>query len=195
MNYKWRSLVLKTDDPDWNRYVMKTGGCDVFHVNNYMKLFQEHFNERAALFIFGNEDEFIAYPHFFRDISRLPFGPSLWEKNKPFFDIISPWYYGGILYFGSDSTNKRELYRLFYLSFQLYCKKEGIVTEFGRMHPFSDNIEQVEPYVNIKRTGRVVYIDLTRTEEQIWNDMERSNRKRIRKSQDLGVTVVEGKTT
>jgi hypothetical protein len=193
-NKGWKSRVLTIDNPEWDRYVLKTEECDVFHVNNYMKLFQETFNERAALFIFGNEEEYLAYPHFFRDITRLPFGSSLRENKRRYYDIISPWYYGGILYFGLASANRPELYRRYYESFSSYCRENGIITEFGRLHPFSDAHEYVKPYLNIKRTGRVVYIDLTQSEEQIWNGMERSNRKRIRKGQEQGVSVIEGST-
>jgi len=183
------SRVLSTRDPDWDNFVIEAEGHDVFHTRPYMSLFERHFGSPALLYVYGNERDYIAYPFFLRDLARLPFFQDE-DTLKGSSDIVSPWYYGGLLIHASGDRERAALLTEFHRSFENFCRERQVVSEFGRLHPFLGSPEQLSKFHTIRTSGSVVYLDLRRSTECLWQDMTRSNRKRIRRCLDAGVLVV-----
>jgi hypothetical protein len=182
------SPVLSTGNSDWDNVVRRAEGHDVFHTSRYMSLFEHHFGNPGCLFVYEEGEGFVAYPFFLRDLSRLPFygetGP-----DKAAFDIVSPWYYGGILVHAADAGERAGLLGGFHRSFDAFSRDRHIISEFGRLHPFLGSPEHLSPSYQVRTSGLVVYIDLGQDVELMWEDMTRSNRKRIRRCQEAGVLV------
>ena len=190
MDNSWQSIILTTKDADWSKYVSNVKISDIFYSLNYMSLFEKFFKEKAYLYVFGNNEEFIAYPFFRRDISILPSYNLTENDNQKLYDIISPWYYGGHLVRGKSDTNINLLYREFFKNFEIFCKNKNIICEFVRLHPFIENYDHLKSFVNVKKVGDVVYVNLNQSEEEIWRNMAKSNRNKIKKSLSNKVEVI-----
>ena len=190
MDDNWQSIVLTTADTDWDKYINNTKISDIFYTSKYMRLFENFLKEKAYLYVFGNNEEFVAYPFFRRDVSVLPFYNLTGNGNQIWYDITSPWYYGGHLVHGGSDTNTNLLYREFFKNFKIFCKNKNIICEVARLHPFIGDYNRLKSFANIKKVGEVVYIDLNQSNEEIWRNMAKSNRNKIKKSLSNGVEVI-----
>ena len=103
---KWRSELLSTTGVEkkvWKEKVAVLSSHDVFYIPEYLMAFERcpagevktNFGGEAHLFVYGDEEDFILHPFFKRDFEDLPFYASLPQKQKPSYDIASPYGYAG----------------------------------------------------------------------------------------------------
>lgn len=75
------------------------------------------------------------------------------EKNK-YFDIITPFDYGGYYY------NDKELLPIFFKEFQKYCIETNIISEFIRFYPLGKyNFEEISKYTEIQQLRNLIAIE------------------------------------
>jgi hypothetical protein len=189
MNPDWQSSAIKTHDRRWNECISHSEEQDIFYYSEYMNLFERINDNKGVLFTYGNREEFIAYPFFLQDISKLPFYDRQDFNNTSLYDIVSPWYYGGYLYRHNETTDKERLFKAFYQEFSAFCKENKIISEFGRYHPFIDNEKFFEPSIKTRTVGSIVYIDLNQDKDTIWENITKSNQKKIKKGIKNNINV------
>lgn len=197
---KWFSQVFTrkgTEERVWEEKIA-VAQCDVFHSPEYMAAFEmcppseasTNFGGEACLFVFGDEDDFIVHPFFKRDLAKLPFHGFMLQSDTPLYDIASPYGYAGPMAHVTHPDLNESLWKRFLIEFHGFCMRNRIVTEFVRLHPFLKNHEPLsEAAEEVRKSGIVIYIDLTAGEDIIWKNMKKANRNSIARAKRENVEV------
>ncbi len=173
--------ILSTQDSDaWLAFLAKTSVPDIYFTPGYAQIFNREGD--ARLFVYEKDAQFIVYPYILRRVHSPP-GK---HTGETYYDITSPYGYGGPLY--SDGVDE-SLISDFYTCFKQYCRENQIITEFIRFHPVLQNHVFMNGQVDVQRNSTVVFIDLAKNIDEIWSGYQRSNRKNINKAMREGVSV------
>ena len=181
--------VLSTKDlSEWYNVLDEFKLKDPHYLREYMNLFERltnrdsylHFGGQGLMFIYGDRRNYIIYPFFKRDISALPFANKLVGLS----DVVSPYGYGGPLAEIKDDNQTDKLWREFFNEFHVFCLTNNIVCEFARLHPIFDNAKFVTQFSkgNVEKMGRIVYLDLIESEEEILSQISQIRRRRLMKA-------------
>jgi len=169
---KWKSAVQLFDNPD------------ISYLPEYCRIFELEGWGTACLFFYQDEGESAIYPFFLRSINNLP---GFQHLDKSFYDISSPYGYGGPLF----SSFQEPFLKGFEKCFQGFCREMNVVTEFVRFHPLLENhLPLRNSYLDIEKVKPVVILDLGQTEAEIWAGYKYSNRKNIKKARRSGLEVL-----
>lgn len=188
------TLLSTKDKKQWLRILDGFELKDPHYLPGYLEIYEKvssnresfmHFGGHGMLFVYGDSRNFIIYPFIKRSISLLPFADN---SVKHLYDIISPHGYGGPLAQVEDEAIRGKLWRGFYKEFGAFCRQNKIVSEFSRLHPMFDNIRFVSEFSDglVEKKGRIVYCDLTGSEEDILAHMSRQRRWGVRKAAQNG---------
>ena len=178
-------ILTTRDTQKWNTLLKNVVQNDIYYTPEYSLLFEENLNYEAKLFFYGNDENYIIYPFWKKKINDLSFC----DDDETLYDITSPWYYGGFLSTEIEKKNENEFIKNFLMEFHNYCKKENIVTEFNRLHPFIQSSSPLANFISIDRRWKIVYVDLKRDEQSLWNSFKKENRKAIRKAEHNNIEV------
>jgi hypothetical protein len=172
---------------DWYYYLNKLEEKDVYFDPKYCQIYEEYNEGKAFLFVYEEGDNFVYYPFLLRRINNLPQLKNL-TLDKEYFDIITPYGYGGPISNVKDSLTKESLFKNFSKVFSIYCEENNIVSEFVRFHPLLGNHQY---YVGIDRTfvRNTVYVDLEIPISEITKKYSSQNRNKIRKADKNGLFV------
>lgn len=177
--------LFASDNIDWNTWISNISAADFYFTSEYMGLFQSLTGDHARLFIAGSNEHYIAYPFFIR---MIPFSsPAL--NLETFFDIISPWYYGGWLEYNPLNKSSEKLHRFFLYEFHRFCVENKIVSEFGRLHPFVSSKILDDKTITFRNAGKIAFIDLHKDIADIWDDFSSNNRNKIRKAINFPIKI------
>ncbi|EGQ27596.1 FemAB family peptidoglycan biosynthesis protein [Sporosarcina newyorkensis 2681] len=166
--------VFETRD-EWNGVLEKLSLIDVYYTYEYCSSSAELQNGSAKLIYFENELGIVVYPIIKREIDSA--------LCLNVFDIITPYGYGGPLFFG-DQAILNDFRKVFFL----YCKNEGIVSEVITFHPLIDNALAMEDYCNLQFVRKTTAVDLTDDLETIRSQYSGMNKRNIKKAQQYGLT-------
>jgi hypothetical protein len=108
-------------------------------------------------------------------------------NKKNYFDIVTPYGYGGPLIIECVDGKKNELVKDFCQAFQQYCERNQIVSEFVRFHPIVENALDFSKYYNIFHIRNTVGTNLAVYEEPFQSEFSKSCRRNIRKALAAGV--------
>lgn len=153
---------------------------DIYFTDEYIKLYEMNNDGKFESFQFKCKYGEILYSFLIRKIHLLP------EENL--YDITTPYGYGGPLILYSEEGYCRDLILEFKKSFEEFCSKRRIVTEFARFHPLIGNHEYMDLYMDVIYNRDTVYLDLS-SKEKLWENMYSTCRNRIKKAKNSGVTV------
>ena len=152
---------------------------DIYFREEYAKIYELNGDGNVEKFNYKSEKGRVEYLFLKRPI----------ETNLgKYYDIITPYGYGGPLFFPKDSKYIKLLISGFRREFEKYCRENQIVSEFIRFHPILKNHRFMEKYMETKNVGPTAYIALT-SEEDILSNMNKSCRKTVRKSERQGLKV------
>jgi hypothetical protein len=105
--------------------------------------------------------------------------PDCTSESQPGSDLASPYGYPSIITAGDDEWIAKAL-----KAFQHASREMGAVTAFLRLHPlFPHGLEIFSRFGVLVRHGQTVYIDLTRSEEELWAETRSRYRSYIRRLQ------------
>ena len=107
-----------------------------------------------------------------------------------YFDIITPYGYGGFIFEGDTSEN---LLKQFYKEYIEFLNKKHIVSEFVRYHPKLENGNTLRFVSTISDVGHTISMDIESI-EVIWANLTSKNRNMIRKAKKSGVVIRHGKS-
>lgn len=177
----------------WDSIVRSFEKYDVYYLSGYVKAFEKN-KDGKALLVYYQDDDAVKEGKpgtrainvvMKRDISELSFFKDKLD-NQQWFDLITPYGYGGFIIEGTNYQGiKRE--------YELFCQEENIVTEFVRFHPVLRNWEQLEDMYEVVYLGDTVCIDTTNI-DTIWQNLSSKNRNMIRKAKKAGLAVYWGRT-
>lgn len=182
--------VYHLDEADrWDQVLESLPDRDVFYLAGYCKLFEKERKEEGRLFVCETNEGKMVYPFFLRRINDLTcFSGKLTDD---YYDVISPYGYGGPL---CSNPQISKIFSDYWKNWQRYCQENNIVTEFIRFHPLLLN--HLYPWpddLKVEKAKKVVAVDLTLTEDEIWSSYQYNNRKNINKAvrEKLEVVIEE----
>lgn len=181
--------LYTADDLDaWQAWYDRLDAPGPYHTPEYVDLLAGNYEdgtERPRLFVYGDEDAFVYYPYLERPIAELPFAGDALDDPEGYADIISSWYWGGpLLSPGADDA----LAATFVDAFSGHCADRGIVSEFLRFDPNVENALRF-PGLDPQFSGETVTVDLTRSDEAIWDDYEGRNQRAIKQGRESDLEI------
>jgi hypothetical protein len=166
------------DQALWQETVTGFAGHDVYHLPQYTKAFRLHGDGEPLLFYYTSDSTRAVNVVMKRDIATAsPFAGRLPEST--YFDLSTPYGYGGFLVEGDDSRDAIEKLNAAYTE---YCRDCGIVSEFVRFHPLLGNQACLESIYEVIEMGRTICIDLS-SPEVFHENLNPRTQNRIRKAQ------------
>ena len=177
--------IINIDESDkWDSIVKSFSNYDVYYLSGYTKAFKLHGDGEPLLFYYEGNSMRAMNVVMKRDIATdMNFKGKI--PPNSYFDLSTPYGYGGFIIEGEISEQEIQKLEEEYL---LYCKENGIVSEFVRFHPILNNSSILTPIYEINELGKTVTMELS-SEEQIMKDMSRKNRNIIRKAIKSGVKI------
>jgi hypothetical protein len=158
---------------------LKGFNMDIYFREEYAKIYELNGEGKTTIFTWEGELGKVRYIFLKREINLL--------KEK-YYDIITPYGYGGPQFFPKEHKNLRDLIFKFKEHFEDYCSKNRIISEFIRFHPLLKNHSLMEIYMNIINIGDTINLFLS-SEDDIMLNMKKSSRYSIRKAVEKGMKV------
>ncbi|XZK68231.1 peptidoglycan bridge formation glycyltransferase FemA/FemB family protein [Clostridium perfringens] len=154
---------------------------DIYFNHNYGKLYESIENGICEIFKFNNEFGSIENQFIKRKI------PIKVDCNE-YFDIVTPYGYGGPIILNCVKGKKRELLKAYKEEFEKYCKINNIVSEFIRFNPIIGNHEDFKDIYDVKNIRKTLATNLKDYKDPIKEEFSKSARKTIRQVLKKGVT-------
>ena len=180
--------VFTVDDEKWDSVVRSFSAYDVYYLNGYARAFQLHGDGEPILFYYDDDNIKAMNVAMKRDIEKDKFFSGKLPRDT-YYDIATPYGYGGFLIEGEATKNSLQCLDLEYTSF---CKVNGIISEFVRFHPVLNNVGAVSSLYDTSVLGRTITMELY-SQSKIWNNLTSKNRNIIRKSIKSRVEIYWGR--
>jgi hypothetical protein len=169
MNYKLLSLSNKEE---WKKYLNKLpiDQQDVYYTPEYYELYENYGDGKAQCFVFEKNGNLALYPFLINSINKLGY-----DLDDEYYDIQGAYGYNGVV----SSSYEPDFIDDFYVCFQKYCEEKNIVAEFTRFHPLYNNHLFSNNHLEVVYDRPTVYIDINKSEKELWGDLQRTTRKQI----------------
>ena len=171
-------LISLHDNLLWDDIVRSFSEYDVYYLSGYVKAFHIHGDGDPYLFFYEREGLKAIYVYMKRATSI-----------EGYFDSITPYGYGGILFEGDTST---ENLHVFWGAYIETMREEGIVDNFVRYHPVLANAIPMKKISTVIDLGKTVAFDLS-SPDVIWENIISKNRNMIRKAEKNNIEILHGK--
>jgi predicted N-acyltransferase len=177
--------VITIDQSElWDSIVRSFSEHDVYYLSGYVKAFQIHGVGTPLLFYYDNSKT-----RFICVVMKRVINQNIFPEWKQFFDIITPYGYGGFIF--EKDTSELEI-REFHNLFNEFAQENNIVSGFFRLHPQIDNAEYLRKITNVIDLGQTIEIGID-SPDVIFKNLSGKNRNMIRKAQKSGVTILHGR--
>lgn len=183
-------ILTINESKEWSNLVDNCEQPDIHFTPEYMQLYQKRLSlvntTEAELFVTKNSEQknYVLYPFFTRRINDKPIFSFI---KEPVYDIVSPWYFGGVLVNSKKGINN--LLKLLWKNFRIYAKNNSIISEFTRIHPLLSGNKKFAEISGAKYEYDVSYIDLTKSFENIFQEFKKSNRNAVNAAKRKGVKI------
>lgn len=155
---------------------------DIYFDDDYGKLYEEVEQGKAVVLKFKCEFGEIKHQFIKRKI------PIKLDEEKTYFDIVTPYGYGGPLIERCKVGKREELIFQFNMEFQRYCKENNVVSEFIRFHPIINNVEDFRMMYDVKHIRNTIETNIRDYKDVIQSQFGKGCRKNIRQALNKGVT-------
>ncbi|WP_042348349.1 GNAT family N-acetyltransferase [Bacillus massiliigorillae] len=170
-------IISFKEKQKWNDALSRFHKSDLYYYHGYCSLSYLMGDGEPYLFFFEDDNEcLVCYPYIKRRI-ELPFMNDDMLKEDVF-DIITPNGFGGPL---TQNISEKTIGK-FRRDFEEHCQKENIISEFIRFHPIIQNHHYLEECLEVIYDRETVYIDLTKSEEEIFNNYHKNHKRNIHKA-------------
>ncbi len=179
------TVISLEQEEQWDPIVRSFKNYDVYWLSGYVKGFKIHGDGEPLLFLYESGKARGINVVMKRDVAKEPQFVGILEEGR-YFDLTTPYGYGGWLIEGEDAKGLFDAYRA-------WCEKNGIISEFVRFHPIVKNHEKVSCFYEVIQLGEVVHMDLG-SPETVWSNLSGFNRNRVRKAIKSGVKIYSGRS-
>jgi serine/alanine adding enzyme len=159
------------DATAWDAAVRATPNTDISFLSGYTALFHWYGDGDGWLLQSGRGNDAILYPFLLRPI-----------PGTSRFDLASPYGYTGPL---GDARLRDEFRR----DLTAFCRDQGVVSQFVRLHPLLDNVPFFAGDASPARRRTTVFIDLRDGETATWDAMRDPCRRKVRQARRLDIEV------
>ena len=163
---------------EWDAIVTSFTNYDVYYLSGYVRAFYIHGDGEPQLLYYKAEGLKAFYVYMKRK-----------TDIEGYYDSVTPYGYGGVLFEGEVSDDNLKLFWREYLA---KMKEENIVDNFVRYHPVLKNAVPMKNVSNVIDLGQTIALDLT-SPEVIWENIISKNRNMIRKAERNGIEIRHGK--
>ena len=179
---QFKVWYLQDDIRQYEFYLEKCLKKTPYHFTEYLLAEEEAEEEPGLIFLYEENGEFALMPNVIRKVNRLPY---MKELTKNFWDMITPYEYGGIISNSSDFAVKRKLIE----HMDHYCNSRHIVVQFVRVNPDLSGLPDIyrQNGYQLIHSCRQVYVDLRQTEEQIVKGYRSNVRRNIKRAEREGL--------
>lgn len=160
-----------------------TENIDIYFSTKYGEIYEKNGEGKLEQFKMKSKNGDVKYTFLKRAIEN--------NLDQKYFDIITPYGYGGPVFKVADKKLLKDLVSDFKEVFELYCKENNIVSEFVRFHPLVRNYEEMDTYMEVSNIRNTICLDLS-SEEDIWSNISSKCRNMIRKAEKNNVTIEMG---
>lgn len=167
-------LIKITDRKRWDEIVCSFSDYDVYYINGYVRAFEIHGDGEPWLLFYEQDGLRAIYVYMKRKTAV-----------EGWFDSITPYGYGGVLFEGD--TSEANL-KAFWDAYVQKMKEENIVDNFVRYHPILTNAVPMKVVSDVIDLGKTVAFDLE-SPEVIWQNIVPKNRNMIRKAEKNGIEI------
>ena len=171
------TLYDLSQSAEWDATVRSFSEYDVYYLSGYVKAFHVHGDGNPYLLYYESNGLKAIYVYMRRQTAI-----------EGFFDSITPYGYGGVLFEGDTSETNLQS---FWKSYMDEMAKEHIVDNFVRYHPVLKNAGLMKHVSNVIDLGKTIAMDLT-SPEVIWENIHSKNRNMIRKAEKNGIVIEHG---
>ena len=183
------SIITLDKTDKWNHIVRSFKNYDIYYLSNYVKAFKIHGDGEPILFFYEDENIKAINVVMKRDIaSDERFATEI--PPNTFFDITTPYGYGGFLIEGNIIDASLQALNDEY---SCLCSAEGIISEIVRFHPVLNNSEDVKGIYDIAKLGKTITLTLS-SKDEIWHNLNTNKKRWIKKATELGVEVCQGRS-
>jgi len=171
---------IKPCDPRWTS-VLAHARHDFYHLPEYVEFTAKHEGGiPSAFYAEAGDDRFLA-PLLIRDI------PAELGVGEGWYDITAPYGYPSPILIAPEGSPSLAH---FLEEFKHNCVEQGIVSAFFRFHPLLQlPVGELAKTGTLVHHGQTVYIDLTLSAEDIWQQMRRGHRRNIKQLHHAGFKV------
>ncbi len=174
--------VAIDNQEEWDSIVRSFSNYDVFYLSGYSVAFMQETpkNGTPVLLLYEDGEDRAINVILRRDVAL---DEKLCGKVKPgqYFDLITPYGYGG---FWGNVTNWEKLNQLY----TAYCVKHHYICEFVRFELFADYIEHYDGEIET-RTHNVVR-SLEMPLDEMWMDFKQKVRKNVKKANSYNLNCI-----
>lgn len=153
---------------------------ELFFTQEYGKLYEKMENGVCEVFKFSHPLGVVHHLFIKREIPHTLTG-------KSYYDLITPYGYGGPVIVSCKKGGKTELVRQFHMAFKNYCEKKNIVSEFVRFHPILKNAEDFDGFYETTYLRETTGTTLKGYDDPVTSEFSKSARKAVRKALNAGV--------
>jgi hypothetical protein len=179
------SIISSQDVIQWHRLL--PANRSVFGSPEFCAIWEKHHNSKAHLGIWPDSNPQVVYPFF---LKPLPAHPYFRDTVSEFTDLSTPEFTGPTLVGQQYAGAPNE----FGQSFSAWCSNNKVISEFAHLNPWGE-FDGILDGSGIVYNREVVFVDLTLTEEEIWNSsFIHACRQNIRRALSEGVTIVKGES-
>ncbi|MGB4590043.1 MAG: GNAT family N-acetyltransferase [Clostridiaceae bacterium] len=173
------SVIGINETKKWDDLVKSFKEFDVHYLNGYAKAFEIHGDGEPLLLYYEHEGTRAINVVLKRDIAKTEAFKDKLEQNL-WFDLSTPYGYGGFLLEGNDSKSVCDDYTSF-------CKENGFVSEFVRFNLFSGFESCYSGSIRTPSHNIVRTLDLSI--EEILMDFEHKVRTNLGKAIDADLKI------
>lgn len=177
-------VISFNEEKKWDEIVRSFPNYDVYYLKGYLKAFYIHGDGEPVLIYYESPTMRGIYAAMKRDVAESDFFSDKIEKGY-YFDLISPYGYGGFLLDGEVNDDNL---KLLYDEFLQLMKDNHVVCNFTRYSPVLKNALPMKKIFNVIDLGKTVAMDLA-SEELIWSNIIGKCHNKINKAKRKGLTV------
>lgn len=155
---------------------------DIYFEPKYGKLYEKMENGESKFYEFSNEYGSITSLFIKRKI------PISLASGETYFDITTPYGYGGPMIQEVVKGKKQELVESFSEDFSKYCLENNIVSEFVRFHPVFENENFFKELYEVEYLRKTIGTNLEIYDDPFQEEFSKSARKNVRRSLRKGVS-------
>lgn len=168
----------------WDATVRSFSNYDVYYLRGYLMAFYIHGDGEPVLFYYESATMRGIYAAMKRDVADSHFFSGRISKGS-YYDLVSPYGYGGFLLDGQISDDSL---KLLYDEFLQLMNENNIVCNFTRYSPVLKNAIPMKKIFNVIDLGKTVAMDLA-SEDLIWSNIIGKCHNKINKAKRRGLTV------
>lgn len=167
-------IIEMSQSKQWDDVVRSFSEYDVYYLSGYVRAFQIHGDGDPLLFYYEQDGLRAIYVYMKRKTAV-----------EGWYDSITPYGYGGVLFEGETSESNLEA---FWKAYVQKMKEENIVCNFVRYHPVLTNAVPMKLVSEVIDLGKTVAFHLD-SPEVIWQNIVPKNRNMIRKAEKNGIEI------